>query len=379
MTLPGQSSHVDVPEQWLRLNAVCPYYTMFPISFPLEQLKLYPATTRVLDPFCGRGTTIYAARLVGVPAVGMDVNPVAVAIARAKLAKASLASVIKLAQTLLSETAGEVPQGEFWGWCFHSDTLQEIVTLRHKLLRIKDTPASDLLRAVILGVLHGPRNVGEPSYLSNQMPRTYASKPDYAVKFWQARDLRPVRVNTLAVIRRRAERLLSGLPPKVGGRVILGDATASVEQMRSKFDLIVTSPPYYGMRTYVSDQWLRAWFVGGPARVPYATAAVGQITLQPNQAAFTSALAMTWHTVARRSLMGAKLAIRFGTIPSAKTDPEKMILASLGESAAGWAVRDVCPVQPPAKKNRQASQFGRAGVAVSEVDVTAELIARASR
>jgi hypothetical protein len=309
--------------------------------------------------------------------VGVDVNPVAVAIARAKLAKASLASVLELAQTLLSEAAGEVPQGEFWWWCFHPDTLQEIVTLRHRLLCIKDTPASELLRALVLGVLHGPRNVGEPSYLSNQMPRTYASKPDYAVKFWRSRDLTPVRVNTLTVIRRKAERLLGELPPKVVGRVILGDATTSIERMRSKFDLIVTSPPYYGMRTYVPDQWLRAWFVGGPPQVPYAAGTVGQITLQPSQLAFTSALAMTWRAVARRSHMGAKLAVRFGTIPSAKTDPEKMILASLRESAAGWVVRDVCPVQPPAKKNRQASQFRTAGAAVSEVDVTAELVARA--
>jgi hypothetical protein len=148
----------------------------------------------------------------------VDVNLVAVAIARAKLAKASLASVMGLAQALLSETAGEVPQGEFWQWCFHPDTLREIVTLRQKLLGIKDTQASELLRAVILGGLHGPRNVGEPSYFSNQMPRTYASKPDYAVRFWQARDLRPVRVNTLAVIRRRAERLLSDLTRLVNGR-----------------------------------------------------------------------------------------------------------------------------------------------------------------
>jgi hypothetical protein len=352
---------------------------MFPIDFPLEQLQLYPATTRVLDPFCGRGTTIYAARLAGIPAVGVDVNPVAVAIARAKLAKASLASVVGLAQTLLSEAVGEIPQGEFWRWCFHPDTLHEIVTLRHKLLCIDDTPASALLRAVILGALHGPRNVGEPSYLSNQMPRTYASKPDYAVKFWKARHLSPIRVNTLTVIRRRAERLLSELPPKAGGRVVLGDAATSIEQIRSRFDLIVTSPPYYGMRTYVSDQWLRAWFIGGPPEVPYSTATAGQITLQPNQAAFTSALAVTWRAVARRSQMGAKLAIRFGALPSAKTDPEKMIVASLLESAAGWAVRDVCPVQPPAKKSRQASQFRKAGAAISEVDVTAELVARPRR
>jgi hypothetical protein len=376
VALRGRSLHVDAPDQWLHLNGVCPYYTMFPISFPLEQLKLYPTATRVLDPFCGRGTTIYAARLAGVPAVGVDINPVAVVIARAKLAKASPSSVIELAESLLSATTGEVPQGEFWRWCFHSDTLQEIVTLRHKLLYIKDTPVSELLRAVILGVLHGPRNVGEPSYLSNQMPRTYSSKPDYAVKFWQERDLQPVRINTLAVIRKKAERLLSALPPKVSGRVVLGDATTSIEQMRSRFDLIVTSPPYYGMRTYVSDQWLRAWFVGGPPQVPYANGSVGQIALQPSRAAFTSALAMTWRAVARRSQLGAKLVIRFGTMPSIKTDPEKMILASLAESAAGWVVRDVCPVQPPAKKSRQASQFGGAGTAASEVDVTAELVAK---
>src|SRR5262249_3119923 len=171
------------------------------LDFPLEQLRRYPKTKRVLDPFCGRGTTIYAARLAGVPAVGVDINPVAVAIARAKLARSSVDSVMNLARTLLTEPAGEVPDGEFWQWCFHPDTLLEVVTLRHKLLSIRDTAASELLRAVVLGGLHGPRNVGEPSYLSNQMPRTYASKPDYAVRFWKSRDLQPLRVEALAGVR----------------------------------------------------------------------------------------------------------------------------------------------------------------------------------
>ena len=43
------------PEDWLRLNAVCPYYTMFPLDFPLGQLKLYPEARRVLDPFVDAG------------------------------------------------------------------------------------------------------------------------------------------------------------------------------------------------------------------------------------------------------------------------------------------------------------------------------------
>jgi hypothetical protein len=369
-------SQIDVPQQWLRFNGVCPYYTMFPLDFPMEQLQMYPKTQRVLDPFCGRGTTIYAARLAGVPAVGVDINPVAVAIAQAKLARASVTTVMTLAQQLLAEPAGEIPEGEFWRWCYHPDTLREVVTLRHRLLTIKDTAASVLLRAVVLGGLHGQRNVGEPSYLSNQMPRTYAAKPDYAVRYWKARDLWPARVNTLAVIRKRAERLLGDLPPRTSGRVVLGDAMTSVEKLRGGFDLIVTSPPYYGMRTYVADQWLRAWFIGGSHEVPYSTATAGQLALQPDRAAFTTALASTWRVIARRSRVGAKLVIRFGTLPSAKTDPEQMIIASLHESAAGWLARDVRPLQPPPKQSRQASQFGTAGAAAQEVDVTAELITK---
>src|SRR5688572_5239058 len=103
---------------------------MFPLDFPLEQLRLYPKTTRVLDPFCGRGTTVYAARLAGVPAVGVDINPVAVAITQAKLARASVEQVVELAGDLLSGRTGAVPEGEFWQWCFHPDTLWEVVTLR---------------------------------------------------------------------------------------------------------------------------------------------------------------------------------------------------------------------------------------------------------
>ena len=39
----------------------------------------------MVDPFCGRGTTNFAARLKGLPTIGFDSNPVAVAIAQGKL------------------------------------------------------------------------------------------------------------------------------------------------------------------------------------------------------------------------------------------------------------------------------------------------------
>src|SRR3954454_14699780 len=86
-----------------RLNAACPYFTMFPLAFPLKALADAPPDARVLDPFCGRGTTLYAARLLGLEATGIDVNPVAVAIAEAKLARASADAVVGLAERLIAE------------------------------------------------------------------------------------------------------------------------------------------------------------------------------------------------------------------------------------------------------------------------------------
>src|SRR5258708_39580682 len=69
----------------VRLNAICPYFTMFPLWFPFKVLQAAKETDVVYDPFCGRGTTNYAARLLGIPSYGVDSNPVAHAIAQAKL------------------------------------------------------------------------------------------------------------------------------------------------------------------------------------------------------------------------------------------------------------------------------------------------------
>ncbi|MEV3924404.1 DNA methyltransferase [Actinomadura coerulea] len=361
-------------EDALRLNAICPYYTMFPLDFPLEHLAAKPDATRVLDPFCGRGTTLYAARLAGLPSVGIDINPVAAAIAQAKLTKVTPGAVVRLARQILnSDRLDEVPEGEFWHWCYEEQTLREIVTLRKNLMAM-DTPTAAMLRAILLGILHGPRNKGLPSYLSNQMPRTYASKPAYAVKFWKARGMDPVRISALDVIARRANYLLRSTPIPQGGRVYLGDSVETLREIRNKFDLVVTSPPYYGMRTYVADQWLRSWFLGGLPEVPYNSS--GQIARQPNQEAFIRALAEVWAATAQRCHRGARLAIRFGALPSARKDPKRLVVDSLHQANAGWIVKEVRPAGTSPKQARQAEQFGKAGSAVEEIDVVAELNSR---
>lgn len=379
--MSGTGVAAEWPGEWLRLNAVCPYYTMFPLEFPLRQLDLFPDAQRVLDPFCGRGTTLYAARLTGRKATGVDISPVAVAIAQAKTAQATARGVVAMAERAIRGAAAEAPAGEFWAWAFHPDTLREIVALRRWLLSSANTGVAQLLRAIVLGSLHGPRNKGVPSYSSNQMPRTYAPKPDYAVRYWRANGLVPVRVSMVDLIKRKAHRLLDESPPRVYGRALLGDAAATVGSLRERFDLVVTSPPYYGMRTYVADQWLRNWFVGGSAAVPYGSQ--GQLAHQPSQDAFVAALAEVWSAVAEKCARKARLVIRFGALPSSRVTPERLITASLNAARAGWIITDIRPAGVPSQSRRQAAQFNgeriKVGQAVNEVDVLAELVTHKAR
>src|SRR5438105_394226 len=124
------------------LNAVCPYYTMFPLDFPLGILTRRSRPNQwVLDPFCGRGTTTFAARLLGLPSVGLDSNPLAAALAAAKLPDVSARQVIATARYILSQhpEAADVPSGCFWSYAYNPTTLRDLCRLREGLLDSCDT------------------------------------------------------------------------------------------------------------------------------------------------------------------------------------------------------------------------------------------------
>jgi len=362
----GSTEQVDI-----RLNAVCPYFTMFPLDFPLEVLRAAGRDEWVLDPFCGRGTTLFAARLLGLPGVGIDVNPVATALAEAKLAATSAEAVIRSCRSLLQgPDTPPLPDGEFWTWAFHPETLRAICVLRARLASEPPSATTVMLRALLLGVLHGPLTKRAPSYLSNQMPRTYATKPAAAVRYWQARRLAPQFVDLLDVVSRRARHALAHLPPRTAGHVVRGDATTTIPTLRRRFRWVITSPPYYGMRTYAPDQWLRMWFLGGPPHVTYQS---GDQLAQSSEEAFVAALAGVWRSAAERCHSGARLVVRLGALPCRRSDPRALLSASIEQADAGWARLAVRSAGAPRRQRRQAEQFVATGHYAAEVDATAIL------
>jgi DNA modification methylase len=342
-----------------RLNALCPYFTMFPLSVPARQLKGLAPDQWVLDPFCGRGTTNFAARLLGLPSVGIDSNPVAAAITEGKMVPTTAESVGEACVEILSTaTDVDVPSGDFWRLCFHSQTLSDLCRLRADLLRDCRSAERKALRALVLGLLHGPRTKGVPSYLSNQMPRTYAAKPEYAVRFWTKRGLEPGYVDLAELVKRKAHHYFTPAPESVPFRVICGDSRAvHLADSGLKFSRVVTSPPYLGMRTYVPDQWLRYWFVGGPAAVTYRHA--DQFT-HASAADFARQLGSVWANVARACLPGARMVIRFGGIHDRKANPKEVMLAALREAQCGLRLLTIRSAGLSSRGKRQAGQFKRA-------------------
>lgn len=358
----------------LRLNGLCPYYTMFPLSFPFEALANSNPGEWVLDPFCGRGTTILAARLRGLPSVGVDSNPIAAAIAAAKLPHVRPHEIIALARAILTDVrrgpVPETPMGAFWELCYAPSTLRDICRIRNYLLRRCSTRVEVALRGLMLGILHGPQTQKTPTYLSNQMPRTYSTKPVSAVNYWKKHKLKPPTVDVLTAISRRAQFSFKELPPTTRGRLITGDSrTCNFDSLGPRFSWVVTSPPYYGMRTYFPDHWLRNWFVGGPTDVDYN--ADEQLS-HHSEAEFIADLAGVWREIARACIPGAKLICRFGALPSCRKDPRSLIARSLAEAASGWRISTIRDAGTSRRGRRQCDQFGAGNNApIEEIDVYA--------
>jgi hypothetical protein len=340
------------------LNSVCPYFTMYPLDFPLRVLASESRKNKwVYDPFCGRGTTNLAARLNGMPSVGIDSSPVAAAIAKAKVVEASVKSVVDCATQILSDARDpeDIPKGQFWKLAYNGTTLYQICQFREELLRDCGSSRRKILRAILLGALHGPRCKTQPSYFSNQCPRTFAPKPAYAVRYWKQRKLKPPKVDVLAIIRKRAERFLSVALPMPESVVFQRDSRKWVDSsFEGLFSWVITSPPYYGMRTYIPDQWLRYWFVGGPSIVDYSSRPKDIQHSSPED--FSKQLRSVWLNAARMSRNDAKLVCRFGGIHDRQQDCIEILKSSFRDS--GWTLATIKNAGSALDGRRQATQFG---------------------
>jgi hypothetical protein len=255
-----------------RWAAVGPYYAMFPTSFADDVVARFTDPGDwVLDPFAGRGTSVYSAAIAGRHGVGIEVNRVGWLYGATKLTVAPRGAVdlrlreIEQCASQFSAQVGELP--EFFGACFTDQVLAFLLAARQRL-NWRASKVDRTLMAFILVYLHGKREAS----LSNQMRQTKAMAPRYAVNWWKERDLLPPAVDPGEFLRNRvAWRYAHGAPSVTPSHVFFGDSTLRVDGLASRWaqrkiqpaKLLLTSPPYFSLTNYHYDQWLRLWMLGG--------------------------------------------------------------------------------------------------------------------
>lgn len=256
------------------LHSLCSYLGAFPPSLASYFIKFFTdENDLVFDPFSGRGTTILESRILNRNSFGSDLNPIALALSKAKshfLKKKEIISRIDELESsydyalYLPEAQAESDEIHL---IFHQGTIAQLCYLKDELLT-SSCKIDQFLIGAILGIMHGgERKDGTSGYLSISMPNTFSMSPEYVRRFVQTRELKRVNRNVFDILREKVERVFSKhTSPKKESFVIECDAkevskSTDLKKHQGKVDLLLTSPPYLGIVNYAKQNWIRSWFL----------------------------------------------------------------------------------------------------------------------
>ena len=256
--------------RWARFG---PYYAMFPLDFAFEVVEKYSKKGDfIIDPFAGRGSSVYAGGVLGRYSVGIEINPVGWLYGSVKLRPADKELVIKRLRDIYSRrnyykrAIKSMPV--FYKMCYCEEVLKFLLAAR-KHLDWRNDNVDATLMSILLVYLHG--KLGEA--LSNQMRMTKAMGINYSVNWWKKYGMtKPPKIDPFEFMSRKiAWRYEKGTPNIQESHVIFGDSTIELglivqkaKKVGTKFSLLFTSPPYCSVTDYHADQWLRLWLLGGP-------------------------------------------------------------------------------------------------------------------
>jgi len=239
------------------VHSIHPYPAKFIGEIPrslIQDLGVQPGTA-VLDPFCGCGTTLVEAQQLGLPSIGIDLNPIACLITRVKTTPLP-ARFLEAASRCADEARRQmrrnvstepvsIPNVNHW----FDEGIQVALNSLLSQITLEENPAvSDALRMALSSIL---------VRVSNQDSDTrYA-----AVK----KNLVPSHVFELffAACRKVHEVVppedCEAAPAKVVEKDIL---QCTPEDIGSPVGLIITSPPYPNAYEYWLYHKYRMWWLG---------------------------------------------------------------------------------------------------------------------
>ena len=193
--------------------------------------------SRVLDPFVGSGTTLLAAKEVGVDAVGVDAAPLAVFVSQVKTADYELEKLKETSRWLFSQPFKRPSLSEVSGFVkkfFLKPSLEDIIFFREKIKEIEDPVTRGFFTLALMNAA---------------MKVSFAYK-DGAVLKVVKKPVPPFRKFFRRLVKKMIKDLgkMSFKPCSI--EVYLGDARRMDFLQDEQFDAVVTSPPYLNKIEY---------------------------------------------------------------------------------------------------------------------------------
>ena len=231
---------------WLRLT---PAYSLKIVE---ELVVGHANAQRILDPFCGTGTTALCAGYHGHEGVTTDINPFLVWLAQAKTAKYTPAIIeatedaCKHALDLVAKRAIEpVPPPpifniERW-WC--SEALEHLRLLRAAIEKAAqdNTAIRNLLLVAFCRTL-----IEQSNAAFNHQSMSFKSEQKQCLLF---------PIDRGASFKADVRFVLGGASenPSGSASVVLGDSRSLRKVLAGPFDLVITSPPYANRMSYIRE------------------------------------------------------------------------------------------------------------------------------
>lgn len=220
-----------------------------------------PARGLVLDPFCGSGTILIEAMLAGRDALGTDLNPLAVMLARAKTYPRKpevTAALIESAKEVAAfadarrkaklGATRRLPQEDVSVFAPH--VLLEMDGLRAGIEKAppEARPDLQLVLSSILVKLSAKRGDTSDEPMEKRVSAGYPAR---------------LFVRKTEELAQRYAELATALPsPPPRGRVLLDDAQKLAKVEDASVDAVITSPPYVATYDYLAHHELRMRWLG---------------------------------------------------------------------------------------------------------------------
>ena len=278
----------------------------------------------VYDPFMGRGTTLIEALLRGRIPYGNDINPLSRVFTEPRIGTPSLIQIYR--------RLNQIPWAKFKTFqnkkllvFFHPKTLAQIEGLRAWLKERQKTslwdPADRWIQMTAVNRLTGH---------SSGFFSIYTMPPNQAVSLKSQKKINQKRGgeapfrNVPELILKKSKSLLSQGGTKAPARfLLLSQESCRTPQIPSgSVHLTVTSPPFLDTVNYVSDNWLRCWFLSlDPKSLP--------IRQYKNIEDWSLFVQKTLKELSRITCRGGHIAFEVGEVRSGAIQLEKYVLRQI--------------------------------------------------